>query len=266
MLRFVSDLSALRQWVSLGLARLIVAGITTLGALLALALIHLGLAVAVASVLGLGTLLSVRLGQRLQHSFSEARRRRSTLAANVNEKIAALPVVQAFGQTHRERRLVARHSRRLKKAMLVHARTSGAMRAVIESSTALSSGVILLLGAHEVAADRATPGMVVAAMTIAGLLMPILRDLGRTYEYWQGAQVARRKIQEFLSIPRQMRLLTHGPKLKAGAGCVVFQQVGFTDTLRGITATAPAGSIVMRRTKRSRQINTLGSGGPLYRA
>ena len=70
MLRFVSDLSALRQWVSLGLARLIVVGITTLGALLALALIHLSLAGAVASVLGFGTLLSVRLDQRLQHSFS----------------------------------------------------------------------------------------------------------------------------------------------------------------------------------------------------
>ena len=70
MLRFVSDLSALRQWVSLGLARLIVVGITTLGALLALALIHLSLAGALASVLGFGTLLSVRLDQRLQHSFS----------------------------------------------------------------------------------------------------------------------------------------------------------------------------------------------------
>jgi len=54
LLRFVGDLTALRQWVSLGLARLLVAAIGTGGALLALMVLNPLLGVTVAGVLAVG--------------------------------------------------------------------------------------------------------------------------------------------------------------------------------------------------------------------
>ena len=53
LLRFIGDLTALRQWISLGLARLIVASITAVAALTALAFINVTLTATVAGVLAI---------------------------------------------------------------------------------------------------------------------------------------------------------------------------------------------------------------------
>ncbi|MFB2975018.1 ABC transporter transmembrane domain-containing protein [Microseira sp. BLCC-F43] len=74
MLRFVGDLTALRQWVSLGLARLIVGITTTAAALIALAFLDWHLALTASIVLVIGSLSSFKLGQRLQRVARVARR------------------------------------------------------------------------------------------------------------------------------------------------------------------------------------------------
>ena len=201
VLRFVGDLNSLRRWVSLGLVRVTVASVTMLGALLALSIVNWVLALGVAVVLGAGVIQTLSLGKRIRSAVKESRRRRSHLAANVNEKVASMAVVQVFGQSDREQRRLGKQSRRLKNAMVAKARQIGLMRAITQSTTALASGVVLLLGVNEVASGRTTPGTIVAAITIVGLLVPALRDLGRVYEYWQEAQIALQKIGQFLSTP-----------------------------------------------------------------
>lgn len=244
VLRFVGDLTALRQWVSLGIARLVVAGGSTLGALVALLLINWRLGVAVALLLIVGSLLALSLGRRLGSVVSEARRHRSRLATNVNEKITSMPVVQLFGQTRRERRRLDHQSQRLQGTMVERARLAAALRAVAETSGAVAMVLVLLLGVPEVIAGRATPGTLVAAITIIGILTPPLRDLARVYEYWKGAEVAKRKIAQFLELPT---LVTEHPKaarLRRGPGELKFHRVSLPGVLRKLSAIAAPGSIV----------------------
>ncbi len=92
MLRFVGDLTALRQWVSLGLARLTVAITTTVASLAALSLVSTPLALTVGLVLTIGGLSSFKLGKRMRSVAQESRRRLSNLAANINEKVASIAV------------------------------------------------------------------------------------------------------------------------------------------------------------------------------
>lgn len=244
MLRFVGDMTALRQWVSLGLARLAVATTTIVGALLALSFVNWPLALSVSIILAIGTLSAFRLGKRLQTAAREARRHLGRLAGNINEKVASMAVVQVFGQSKREKKRIARQSRRLEAAMVDKARIAGQLRGVTEATAALASGAALLVGAGEVAAGRATPGTVVAAMTIVGLLVPPLRDLGRIQEYWHSSRVSLQKIKEFLNTPSLVTEMPDAPDLILGPGRLEFNAVSIPGALHGVSAIAQPGQVV----------------------
>lgn len=244
MLRFIGDLTALRQWISLGLARLMVAGVVITGALLALALISWPLALAIGAVLLPGTALSLVLGKPLLQAVREARRRRALLAGNLNEQVASMAVVQVSGQTRREQNRIERQSGRLKTAMILRAWVIGGLRAVTAATTAIATAAALLVGAVLVTSDQATPGTVVAAMSIVGFLMPSLRDLGRVYEYWQGARVSLEKLHQFLDRPEPTARSWRTTALKHGSGQLVFRKVSVTGSLTDFSATADPGSLI----------------------
>jgi ABC-type multidrug transport system fused ATPase/permease subunit len=244
MLRFIGDLTALRLWISLGLARLLVAGVAIPGALLALALISWPLALAVGAVLVPGTVLSLVLAKPLLQAVREARRRRSFLAGNLSEKITSMAVVQVSGQTRREQNRIERQSDRLKTAMILRAWVIGSLRAVTTATTAIATAATLIVGAVLVTDGQTTPGTVVAAMSIVAFLMPSLRDLGRVYEYWQGARVSLEKLHQFLDSPAQAPKLRRTSGLKNGAGKLNFKNVSVTGSLANFTAAVAPGSLV----------------------
>jgi ATP-binding cassette subfamily B protein len=244
MLRFVGDLTALRQWVSLGLARLTVSTTTAIGALFALSFVSFSLALTVGLILLIGTAIAFGLGKPMQSAAKEARRRRSHLAANINEKVASVAVVQMFGQSKSEKKRMDRQSRRLQDAMVTRAMITGQLRAVTESTAVLATAGALLVGAIEVAADRASPGTVVAAMTIVGLIVPPLRDLGRVQEYWHNSRVSIQKIHEFLDTPSLVTEVPNAPNLKLGEGCLEFERVSLNGILHQFSAIAKPGKII----------------------
>lgn len=222
VLRFVGDLTALRNWVSLGLARLTVSGLATGLALLALTLVEPVIAIAVAvSMLVTGSLIFT-VGPRLRHRTREVRRHRGRIAALINDRISHIGVVEVFGQEQREIKRVRRASKRLRGALIQRARVVGLLRALSEASAGFASMCALVVGALQVAAGQATAGAVVSAMVIAGLLASRLHDLSRVYEYWNAAGIAREKQQQVLrltpvgrSIARRVTRTTstNGPEL-----------------------------------------------------
>ncbi|WP_199315969.1 ABC transporter ATP-binding protein [Tolypothrix sp. FACHB-123] len=244
MLRFVSDLSAIRQWVSLGLARLVVAITAAIASLLALSLVNTRLAFTVAVILTIGTVSAFRLSQKMRTTAKEARNRLSRLAGNINEKVGSIAVVQVFGQSQREKRRIARQCRDLEQAMVNRAVVAGQMQAITEGTTAIAASATLLMGALEVAANRATPGTVVAAMTIVGFLVPRLRDLGKVQEYWHNSRVALAKIQQFLATPSLVKEVPNAPELQMGPGCLEFDAVSLEGSIDNVSAIAFPGEIV----------------------
>jgi ABC-type multidrug transport system fused ATPase/permease subunit len=245
LLRFVGDLTALRQWVSLGLARLAVAGVTTFVAMAALAFVDLYLAMTVTTILGIGALASLYLGRSMARAVRDARSQRARLSANVTEKLGTVSVIQAFVTEQRERRLVRRQSQRLAKRMIQRARVAGQLRAITEATTALASAGALLVGAAEVAAGMATPGTVVGAMVIVGLLVPPLRDLGRLHEYWHGAQVSRDKIRQLARNLRVAAVPGRGDKLEGMPLTIELEQVSLDTQLQDVSVRIDPGSHIV---------------------
>jgi len=244
MLRFVGDLSALRRWVSLGLAKIVVAVIVTLLAIGFLAWLDPYLAICSLVILAIGLLGNLRLGPRMHHRVAEARKLRGRLAGNINEKIRAFAVLQAFNQAERERKKFNRQSRQLRDALILRARAAALMRIVTEGSTAASMGLVLSLGALEVFRGMTTSGNVVAAMAVVGFLSNAFRDLGRVHEYRQSSRVSERKIQEFMRGRRMRGRSANLPLLSVEKGDVEFRDIRIKGVLKGVSAIAPAGSRV----------------------
>jgi ATP-binding cassette subfamily B protein len=243
-LRFVGDMTSLRRWVSMGLARVTVAGVSTVSALLILGVINWQLTLTVTVSLVLGAWVTYLFGKRMRAAALESRRRLANLAANVNEKVTSIAVVQVFGQVDREREHIIRQGKYLQDSMVARARVAGQILGVTEFSVAMTSATTLLAGVFAVAAGTASVGSVIAAISIVGILLPPLRDLGRVQEYWHGACIAREKIKEFLDSPSLVTQVTNAPDLTVREGCLEFNAVSVTGGLNQFSGTIEPGAVV----------------------
>lgn len=242
MLRFVGDLAAIRRWVSLGLARIVVSAIVTLISLGVLAYLDPYLALCSIIILSLGLFWNLRMGPKMHQVVNESRRLRGRLAGNINEKIRSFVVIQAFNQQGRERRRFNKQSRQLRGAMIQRARASAGMRVVNEGATALSMGVILSLGALEVFRNQTSAGNVVAAMAVVGFLSNAFRDLGRVHEYLQAYRVSRQKIFQFMQTRRLRGRSPQLPPLQVFKGEIELQEISLNGALHKISGIIPGGS------------------------
>lgn len=243
LLKFVGDLSALRRWVSLGLARLLVAGVAVPVALCALFWLHWPFALGVVLMLGASAGWILRRGAVLRSSIARTRQCQARLASNVTEKLNHLVTVQAFDQNRREQRLMRRQSDRLLEAAVDKAAEIGSVRAAIDA-TAGACVLIVLLLASVLPPDGLTPGMVAAVISIIGMLTPPLRDLGRAQEYWLAAQVARSNILQIAGSTRRVSERRKGETLQLSAGEIELRNVTVRGALSRVNVRAAGGARV----------------------
>ena len=244
MLRLFGDMSALRNWVSRGIARLLVSGLASVGMLVVLGAMDAWLALAVALVSAAGGAVLLLVGRRLKRTLDVARRRRARLAGHVGDVLASMATVQGCARVRHEQRRMTRHGERLAQAMTERAAALGTTRAAVAATTVLASTVALLVGGLRVSAGATGPGSVVAAIGVVGLLVAPLRDLGRVYEYWCAAKVARQKLRAVLDYPGR-RLRQGRRPLPDGAGALRLRGLWFGDLLRDINAGIAPGSRVL---------------------
>jgi len=247
MLRFVGDLTALRQWISLGLARLTVSGLAAALTIAALGIVEPVIAIAVAMAIAVMAGFALATGPRLRIKTREARRRRGRLAAMLNDRLSRIAVVEAYGQEHRERRRFDGLSTGVRRAMIGQARVVGLLRAVSEAGTSFACLCALFVGAILVSAGQAEPGAVVAAMVVSGLLAPRLQDLGRVYEYWNAALIARQKQEELLALKPAGRTSSRRKRRQAlapGPGCIELSKIRRNRVIRQLDLRIEPGSRV----------------------
>ncbi len=242
MLRFVSDLSAIRRWVSLGLARIVVSLIVTLISISVLAYLDAYLALCAILILSLGLAWNLKLGPSMHRVIAEARRRRGYLAANINEKIRSYIVIQAFNQRRRERRRFRKQSLRLSEAMIERAGASAGMKIVNDGATSLSMAAILSLGALEVFRNLTTAGNVVAAVAVVGFLSAAFRDMGRVHEYLQAYRVSKKKILDFMQTRQLQGRSSKLPSLQVREGAIELQGISIDGVLYELSGCIPGGA------------------------
>lgn len=204
-LRFSGDLTALRNWVSLGLARLVVSGLAVGLTLAALVWIEPVVAAALALALVMVGCIAFGLGPSLTSRARIVRDRRGSLAGVIQDRIGGLAAVEAFGQERREVRRIAKKSRAVRDACVRRARSVAALRATGEAGALLSGLVALVTTAWAAGSGNASAGSAAAAIMLAGLLGPRVQELGRVWEYRTAAVVAYDKLRRLMAIPAKNR-------------------------------------------------------------
>lgn len=197
MNRMVGDLGALKNWVSRGLAQIIVAGVSLLGALAALAMVA---PAAVWPMVGLAVVVVVTiigLMPALRRSVREMRHQRGRLAAHLGDVLPALSSVVHAGQTRREWRRMRARSRVLADASVSRAGITSLTTALPDAVFPLGVALLVYLS---VTGALALPELV-SAMALLGLTMASLRDIVRAWSYRVAFDAARERLLRLLSGP-----------------------------------------------------------------
>jgi ATP-binding cassette, subfamily B, bacterial len=244
LLRFTGDLSMLRTWLSRGLARGLVAAIVAIGVLGVVAYLNVRLAATVAGVLFLGASGLRYFGPRLYRITQKVRKRRSLLTSNVDEQIHSLAVVQVSGRSGGEHDRLSRQNDKMTSAQFETARIRGWMLGIASATGWLAIGGVLLVGALELVAGNTSVGVVVAAVIACRQLTGPVRRLALSYDYWERAQVSKRKIGDFLRT-RSRDLDEPGlPDLPIRHATIELRDVAVDGALRGMSGRVPGGRIV----------------------
>lgn len=245
LLRFMSDISALRQWISLGIARALVSSIVLFGGMLAIVLINpqIGIALSLLIIMGTGGVLM--RGRLIDSTMREARRRRGNIAGNLTEKMHNLAVIQSYAQRRTERAKVRRQSNSLQKAMINRAFAIGSLRGLVHTIMGLSLGVAAIIGLINVRAGSATTGEVMAAISIASFITPSLFDFGRVYEYWRSANISAEKTLKILNYGPITPPSTDPSPLRKVNGRLDFEKVGMEGVFKDLSFSAKAKTITV---------------------
>lgn len=241
MLRFIGDLNAIRRWVSLGLVRIIVSSAIVASTLAVLSQIDWVLSIVTAAIIACGTAANIQVGGLLRQAAKDVRRRRARLSANINEKIAQMSVVQIFGRSDEESNRVRKHSHRLRLSLVNRAGKIGLIRGINYGVTAAMTTAVLMIGIMRVNGGHTTAGTVAAAIAVLGFMVPALRNLGRIYEYYQDAVVARQKLIGFLKVRSSIKTGRDLSDLEPGPGELVFEGVTVPGVLENLSGTVQPG-------------------------
>ncbi len=184
--RASNDLSALRNWVALGIVPL-VTGVPLIAVLLAALFLyewHIGVAVAVPLVL-IGSLLPSLARLTLERA-RRLRRRRGRMSARIADTVMAGESVRVSGAVHREIRAVDRDSGRVVAAAVDRAWITGLTRSLTATAASLCTVGVVVLSAL----GTITSAEVASVMTLLGVLATPVGDLGRVVEYRQNYRAA----------------------------------------------------------------------------
>jgi ABC-type multidrug transport system fused ATPase/permease subunit len=237
----VTDLNSLRSWVSLGLARSLVAGMTIAGLSLGIAATSPTTAFVLGAMAVAFVAAGLALTPTLRGRIRESRKRRGRLANNLGEKVLASRTVALLARSRAERRRIRSQSRRLAEALVHRARFGSLLRALPELALSVAIASLALLAR----ADATHASDLVVGVLLVGLVTASLRDLARAWDQRLAFEEGRRRIETLLAAPR-LRSVGRSEGLPGtGALALAFDGVSMKGLFRDLCAELAPGDRVV---------------------
>ncbi|WP_299783638.1 ABC transporter ATP-binding protein [uncultured Roseobacter sp.] len=197
-LRFVGDLTAVRAWISMGLARLISALVVLPVATGVLFYMNFEIGLAATIPIVIGLLFSSVLGPRLGPAHKRLRARRARLAADMSERIPHAPELRLLGRIQTETRRLEVKTEKLVDAALERAKGAALLRAIPDIVSGIAAASVFSVALH-----RGLPAAEAAGCLAAvGLMIQPMRDLASVWDRHRAWQNAREKCLNLLNVPK----------------------------------------------------------------
>jgi ABC-type multidrug transport system fused ATPase/permease subunit len=203
LLRFAGDLTAIAQWIGRGIARLVVSGIVIGAALVAIAAFHWSLAATLGAGLAIAAAAACWRAPRLDDALVALRTARARLVTRVNATLNRLPELEATGNIAGEAARLGRRARNVRESAVARAREIAMIDAIAEAGALAIPIAVLCTALATRGAGTVTDGELIAVLGVALLVAGPVRELGRSFDYWRRARLARLKIEQFLRLPKR---------------------------------------------------------------
>ncbi|MEM7060151.1 MAG: ABC transporter ATP-binding protein [Pseudomonadota bacterium] len=200
-LRFVGDLSSIRNWVGDAMPKLIAAGFVLPAACGAGILLHPLLGAVLTTCVCAGLVAMTFAARTLRRLHRALRRQRARLSADMSERAPQAPDLRLIGRMDHERERLRTRTRSLTEAATARRRAGAVMRAIPDVIAAIAAAMVLATALHlDLPASLAAGGLAAAAIFVAPL-----RDLAMIWDRYNAFVVARSKC---LRVFRRPILLT----------------------------------------------------------
>jgi ATP-binding cassette subfamily B protein len=247
--RIQYDAAAIEWVVVYGISPFVTAILTLGGMIVVTAALDWQIAIVALAATPVLFVLTQFFRRRLRAVWTEVKEIESSELAIIQEILAALRVVKAFGQEDREqRRFVTRSG----ESVVAHLRvvlTESAFSVCIGLTVAVGTAAVLFLGVNHVEAGILTLGQFLLLMAYLAQLYQPLETIGHQIATLQGGLASADRAFKLLD---QLVEVSDSPAAKSivrAHGAVRFDKVGFSydqrnDVLSGVTFDVPPGTRV----------------------
>ena len=216
------------QWIVVdGVIPFITAGITLVGMISVTARIDGQLALVALAVTPVLFLITRASSRRLRSQAREVKNLESGAVSVVQEVLAAVRVVKAFGQEDREQARFVRHAGAGARARLRLALAEGMLGVLLGLTTALGAAATLFVGMRHVQSGTLTIGELLLIMGYLAQLYAPLTTISKSTASLQGSLASAERAFRLLDEAPDVVERPHARPLRRAAGAVAFRHVGF---------------------------------------
>jgi subfamily B ATP-binding cassette protein MsbA len=249
MLRFIGDIQAVLDLITDGIMRVLMDTTTILVILTCLLVMNVHMTLVTLCFIPLYVWPFVRWNPRIREASHDARNARAHLSGNLQEKVAGIGVVKAFGQEPREQELFERLSADVRDHSVRRAVWSGKLNGAAQASIALCAAFVLYQGALFTMKPGMTRGQLMAFYVLVALLFGPLRRIARVSETYQNAMVSLERINDFVRTTSRHQERSGSETLRIARADVAFENVTFCypeghPVLDGLTFDVSGGQVV----------------------
>jgi ATP-binding cassette subfamily B protein len=166
--------------------------------------------------------------RRLRSGWHEAKALESSALSVVQEALAALRVVKAFGQEDRERERFVGRSGESVRVQVDLSRAEGSFGLLIALLLGVGAAAVLFVGARQVQAGALTVGNLVLVMAYLQQLYEPLQTISKKAGSLQASLASAERVFSMLDRPPDLVEAPHARRLKRAAGAVAFRGVWFS--------------------------------------
>jgi ATP-binding cassette subfamily B multidrug efflux pump len=163
--------------------------------------------------------------RRAREVYRESRLILGRLNAGLQENIAGVATIQAFGQEARMYQRFQQINLHYRDVLLRSIQNNAVFFPIIEVFSALTIGLLLWYGAHEIIAGSVQAGVLVAFIQYIQRMYQPIRDLAEKYNIMQAAMASAERIFALLDTPVTIQDPSLPKRIEKFAGAIEFRDV-----------------------------------------
>ena len=227
VVRLTSDIDAAEDFISSAALGIILNVLTLLGMMAMMFVLDWRFSLIGLSVAPFLFAVIFRFTRRIRSAARDVKRKESELASVVQESIASVRVVKAFGQEDFEERRLDRESQEAVDLSLRARSYKARLAPSVDVLVALGTALVLLYGVRLVLRNELTAGALLVFIAYLGKMYKPMKDLSKMSDTLSKAAVSFERIGELLSIERQVRDRPGALPARSLRGRVEFSHVAF---------------------------------------